>query len=448
MRIIKSEEVEWSLIGEFFSWLNKESDDWTSETKQNEGMWTSSKLSTSSYESTALLARRPHFVTKGTPTNCAVCDQAARCCHYSVAACTGCKSFFRRSIVKNMKYMCVRNNQCDIKRGDKCRKCRLVACLREGMDARAIQLSKASDINAMGVRRKRELEEQDDEIVVVVPRKVVPRFDQTNDSRVVDVLSYLEMKLQRLRESAFTGDEFYELDIREVLCSQSELGRVDKYEEMGPRSPSFDIKNWPILDLLLNVEHLKVMPFFYDLTIGDQEALVMHVALVNCTLMRSFYSHQCHSTTMVFPDGVKPLMYRKSTVIAEKYPEPHRLELDSFCRTIEVISRVDPEREEYILLKAMIFCHSEAPGLSDYAQKQLEKYRNVYSTALLRRMQARRGTVEGARKYAELVGLIETYFHFAQRKREFHILLKGLGIHLGNDSKLLNWFVFNSSRFD
>ncbi|KAI6208925.1 hypothetical protein M3Y96_00166600 [Aphelenchoides besseyi] len=367
---------------------------------------------------------------------------------------------YGRSVVKNIKYTCVRNNQCDIKRGDKCKKCRFVACLREGMDARAIQLSNESNLNTMIVdvdRQKRELDEQDDEIIAVVPKKIVPLFDQTNDSGLVDALSYMDMKLQRLRESAFTGEEFYELDIREVLRSRSELGRLDKYEvcapkkirkKMGSRSPNFDISNWPILDLLLNVEHLKVMPIFYDLTIEDKEALVMHVALVNCTLMRSFYSHQRHSTTMILPDGVVPLIHRNRSIIVETYPEPHHLELDSFCRTIEVISRVDPEREEYLLLKAIIFCHSETPGLSACAQKQLEKYRDVYSTALLRRMQARRGSVEGARKYAELVGLIETYFHFAQRKREFHVLLKGLGIKMGNDPRLLDWFIFNSSRFD
>lgn len=53
----------------------------------------------------------------------------------------------------------------------------------------------------------------------------------------------------------------------------------------------------------------------------------------------------------------------------------------------------------------------------------MEKHREIYASTLLKRMQARLGTLPGARKYADILGLIEMFFHFAQRKREFHVLL-------------------------
>ncbi|KAI6237868.1 hypothetical protein M3Y95_00309900 [Aphelenchoides besseyi] len=454
MQIIESDDVEWPSIRDFFSWINKESDDWNY--NERESIWTPPNLEIPSFESTSSfkssIKQNRRFVNDEAPTSCAICNRPARCCHYSIPSCTGCKSFFRRAVVtKDLKYVCANNSKCDIKNGSKCRSCRLKACLAEGMDVRAIKLPNNSDTDSLIAnfyRQKRELDDRNDEVAAVVQKKILPRFDQTADSRAIDFLSYLELKLQSLRESSFTGVEFVDADIRKVLTSQSELGRVDKYKKLDSRSSASEFRNWLFVGLLSNVEYLKAMPFFYDLTIEDQEALVMHITLVNCTLMESFDSHQRHSSTLILPDGTMPFAYRKHCVLAHKYPEPLPLELDSFCRNIEVISRVNPEKEEYLLLKAVIFCHAEAPGLSAYAQKQLEKYRLVYSTALLRRMQARKGTVEGARRYAELIGLIETFFHFAQKKREYHLFIQALGVKLAEEPKLMDWFLLNSSRFD
>lgn len=68
----------------------------------------------------------------------------------------------------------------------------------------------------------------------------------------------------------------------------------------------------------------------------------------------------------------------------------------------------------------------EAPGLSEHAHDVLEKHRELYASTLLKRMQGRLGTLPGARKYADILGLVEMFFHFAQRKREFHVLLNSL----------------------
>lgn len=102
------------------------------------------------------------------------------------------------------------------------------------------------------------------------------------------------------------------------------------------------------------------------------------------------------------------------------------MELDIFCKSIYPLFRVGPSTEEYILLKSIIFCHAEAPGLSEHAKNILQRYREQYATTLLRRMQARLGTLPGARKYTDILGLLETFFHFTQRKREFHVLIISL----------------------
>jgi hypothetical protein len=79
----------------------------------------------------------------------------------------------------------------------------------------------------------------------------------------------------------------------------------------------------------------------------------------------------------------------------------------------------------------------------------LAKEREIYAQTLMRRIQARLGTCEGARKYAEIIALIQTFFHFAQKKREFHVFIKSIMCderpHI--DPPILDWFMKNSSKF-
>jgi hypothetical protein len=100
------------------------------------------------------------------------------------------------------------------------------------------------------------------------------------------------------------------------------------------------------------------MPFFHELDLKDQEALSMHVILVNTTLVQSFYSYKQNSRILVHPDGRGPLHMRKYAPISKIYPEIIPIELDNFERSIDPIYRIAPNDEEYFLLKAIIFCHA------------------------------------------------------------------------------------------
>merc|ERR1711917_69463 len=57
-------------------------------------------------------------------------------------ACEGCKGFFRRNIQKNAKFVCFYDNKCDVfgvKKRKSCQKCRMDACLKQGMNAAMIK---------------------------------------------------------------------------------------------------------------------------------------------------------------------------------------------------------------------------------------------------------------------------------------------------------------------
>ncbi|MEE6510607.1 hypothetical protein FKM82_030593 [Ascaphus truei] len=67
--------------------------------------------------------------------SCAVCGDNAACQHYGVRTCEGCKGFFKRTVQKNAKYVCLANKNCpvDKRRRNRCQYCRFQKCLSVGM---------------------------------------------------------------------------------------------------------------------------------------------------------------------------------------------------------------------------------------------------------------------------------------------------------------------------
>ena len=66
---------------------------------------------------------------------CAVCGDNAACQHYGVRTCEGCKGFFKRTVQKNAKYVCLADKNCpvDKRRRNRCQFCRFQKCLAAGM---------------------------------------------------------------------------------------------------------------------------------------------------------------------------------------------------------------------------------------------------------------------------------------------------------------------------
>ncbi|XP_069074976.1 nuclear receptor subfamily 4 group A member 3 [Pleurodeles waltl] len=66
---------------------------------------------------------------------CAVCGDNAACQHYGVRTCEGCKGFFKRTVQKNARYVCLASKNCpvDKRRRNRCQYCRFQKCLSAGM---------------------------------------------------------------------------------------------------------------------------------------------------------------------------------------------------------------------------------------------------------------------------------------------------------------------------
>ncbi|XP_060809765.1 nuclear receptor subfamily 2 group E member 1-like [Amyelois transitella] len=76
---------------------------------------------------------------------CRVCGDKASGKHYGVPSCDGCRGFFKRSIRRNLDYVCKENGRCvvDVTRRNQCQACRFSKCLRVNMKKDAVQHERA-----------------------------------------------------------------------------------------------------------------------------------------------------------------------------------------------------------------------------------------------------------------------------------------------------------------
>ncbi|XP_053213092.1 orphan steroid hormone receptor 2-like [Panonychus citri] len=68
---------------------------------------------------------------------CVVCGDKASGRHYGAISCEGCKGFFKRSVRKQLSYVCRANQDCEVTKHhrNRCQYCRLQKCLHMGMRA-------------------------------------------------------------------------------------------------------------------------------------------------------------------------------------------------------------------------------------------------------------------------------------------------------------------------
>lgn len=120
---------------------------------------------------------------------CVVCGDKSSGYHYGVSSCEGCKGFFRRSILKNIEYFCMREKNCNIDKISRknCQFCRLEKCFSQGMSKEAVRGDR-SKINVL-------LEEKDERISSLIQRLYNKPTETTSledeDSSILDSVEKL-----------------------------------------------------------------------------------------------------------------------------------------------------------------------------------------------------------------------------------------------------------------
>ncbi|KER30294.1 hypothetical protein T265_03243 [Opisthorchis viverrini] len=128
----------------------------------------------------------PAADTPTVPTICVICGDRASGRHYGVVSCEGCKGFFKRTVRKQVQYVCRGSGDCpvDRRKRTRCQACRYDRCILKGMKREAVQ------------------EERHRYTRVSIPK--LPTLDATaNNSTPLSQASFVDHKLSD--DSAFSG---------------------------------------------------------------------------------------------------------------------------------------------------------------------------------------------------------------------------------------------------
>ncbi|KAK5864220.1 hypothetical protein PBY51_001180 [Eleginops maclovinus] len=238
---------------------------------------------------------------------CAVCGDNASCQHYGVRTCEGCKGFFKRTVQKNSRYVCLASKECpvDKRRRNRCQFCRFQKCLSVGMVREVVRT------DSLKGRRGR-LPSKPKVVVEAMPAAVSP----------VSLIAAL---------------------VRAHIDSNPGIGKLDysKYEETevspNPKVDAADVQQFYEL-LTSSMEVVRrwsqSIPGFSEFCSEDRE-LLLESAFLELFILRLAYRSDPDLEKLVFCNGV--VLHRAQCVrgfgdwidsILEFSQSLHRMKLD------------------------------------------------------------------------------------------------------------------------
>ncbi|KAM4044218.1 nuclear receptor subfamily 4immunitygroup A member 1 isoform 2-T3 [Anomaloglossus baeobatrachus] len=143
---------------------------------------------------------------------CAVCGDNASCQHYGVRTCEGCKGFFKRTVQKNAKYICLANKDCpvDKRRRNRCQFCRFQKCLAVGMVKEVVRTDSLKGRRGRLPSKPRQV--SDSSPVSLINSLVRAHIDTIPNSSNLDYSQYQEnVPVLLEKENPVDVQQFYDL---------------------------------------------------------------------------------------------------------------------------------------------------------------------------------------------------------------------------------------------
>ncbi|XP_026030826.1 COUP transcription factor 2-like isoform X1 [Astatotilapia calliptera] len=263
---------------------------------------------------------------------CIVCGDKSSGKHYGQFTCEGCKSFFKRSVRRNLTYTCRANRNCPIDQHhrNQCQYCRLKKCLKVGM--------------------RREGTRWHQTVITAVQRGRIPtqsyhgQFALTNGDPL-QCHSYLSGYISLLlRAEPYPTSRFGS----QCLQNNNILG-IENICELAARM------------LFSAVEWARNIPFFPDLQVPDQVALLRLTWSELFVLNAAQCSMPVHAAPLLAAAGLHASPMSADRVVA--FMDHIRV----FQEQVEKLKVLHVDSAEYSCIKAIVLFTTDACGLSDVA---------------------------------------------------------------------------------
>ncbi|MED6283849.1 COUP transcription factor 2 [Characodon lateralis] len=253
---------------------------------------------------------------------CIVCGDKSSGKHYGQFTCEGCKSFFKRSVRRNLTYTCRANRNCPVDQHhrNQCQYCRLKKCLKVGMRREAVQRGRIPTQAYHG------------------------QFALTNGDPL-HCHSYLSGYISLLlRAEPYPTSRFGS----QCLQNNNIMG-IENICELAARM------------LFSAVEWARNIPFFPDLQVPDQVALLRLTWSELFVLNAAQCSMPVHVAPLLAAAGLHASPMSADRVVA--FMDHIRV----FQEQVEKLKVLQVDSAEYSCIKAIVLFTTDACGLSDLA---------------------------------------------------------------------------------
>ncbi|XP_017041082.1 steroid receptor seven-up, isoforms B/C isoform X2 [Drosophila ficusphila] len=260
---------------------------------------------------------------------CVVCGDKSSGKHYGQFTCEGCKSFFKRSVRRNLTYSCRGSRNCPIDQHhrNQCQFCRLKKCLKMGMRREAVQRGRVppTQPGLAGMHGQYQIASGD-------PMGIAGFNGHSYLSSYISLL---------LRAEPYPTSRYGQ-------CMQpNNIMGIDNICELAARL------------LFSAVEWAKNIPFFPELQVTDQVALLRLVWSELFVLNASQCSMPLHVAPLLAAAGLHASPMAADRVVA--FMDHIRI----FQEQVEKLKALHVDSAEYSCLKAIVLFTTDACGLSD-----------------------------------------------------------------------------------
>lgn len=212
---------------------------------------------------------------------CAVCGDTAACQHYGVRTCEGCKGFFKRTVQKGSKYVCLADKSCpvDKRRRNRCQFCRFQKCLVVGMVKEVVRTDSLKGRRGrLPSKPKSPQESPPSPPISLITALVRSHVDTTPDPSCLDYTHYEEPLDPLTPPTVASG------------LGLSEADKVQQFYQL--LSSSVDVIK----------QFAEKIPGYLELTPEDQELLFQSASL-ELFVLRLSYRARSDDTKMIFCNG-------------------------------------------------------------------------------------------------------------------------------------------------